>query len=52
VIKDNSGVKEVEMVSKLTKVPHIRLPIKAAQLRHAEAVKKRGNLIKHSNVQW
>jgi hypothetical protein len=41
VTKDSSGVEEVEVVSKQRKVPHICLPIKAAQLRCAEAVKKK-----------
>jgi hypothetical protein len=41
VTKDSSGVKEVEVVSKPIKVPRICLPIKAAQLCCAKAVKKK-----------
>ncbi len=52
VTKDSSGVEAVEVVSKLTEVPCIRLLIKSAQLRCTKAVKKRGNIIKHSSVQW
>ncbi len=40
VTKDSSSVKEVEVVSKLTKVPHICLPIKFAQLYWGKTVKK------------
>jgi hypothetical protein len=49
--KDSSGVEEEGVVSKSTKVPYIRLSIKSAQLCCAKAVKKRGNIIKHSSVQ-
>jgi hypothetical protein len=41
VTKDNSSVEEVMVVSKLVKVPCIRLPIKSAQLCCARAVKKK-----------
>ncbi len=41
VTKDSSGVEEVTVVSKSTKVPRIRLPIKSSQLHSATAVKEK-----------
>jgi hypothetical protein len=40
VAKDSSGVKEVTVLSKLTKISRIHLPIKSAQLCCATAVKE------------
>jgi hypothetical protein len=41
VTKDSSGVEEVMVLSKSTKIPCIWLPIKSAQLCHVAAVKEK-----------
>jgi hypothetical protein len=52
VTEDSSGVEEVTVETKSTKVPRIRLSIKSAQLYCATAIKEKRQYNQCSNEQW